>query len=94
MKTKSILTAIVTLTLCAGAATAKGGGKKGAGHGSKLDTDGDGMVSLTEFTAKSKKPDKAKKHFEKADANHDGQLDKTELASLKKKGDKKHKGNK
>ena len=93
MKTKSILTAIVTLTLCAGAATAKGG-KKGAGHGSKFDTDSDGKISLTEFTAKCKKPERAGKIFKKADTNNDGQLEKTEIAALKEKAGKKHKGNK
>lgn len=87
MKTKSILTVIVTLGLCAGAATAKGGGKNSRG---KPDTNNDGLISLAEFTAKSKNSAKATKRFEKGDANHDGQLDRTELATLKKKGH--HKG--
>lgn len=98
MKTKLILTTILTLGLCAGAATAKNAGKKGAGQGGKYDTDGDGKISLAEFSSKSKKPDKAKKRFAKADANNDGQIDKTELSSLKEKrgkkgGGKKNKGN-
>ena len=80
---------IVTLGLCAGAASAKGTkGAKGAGkhaveHNSKLDTNGDGLISLDEFTAK------ARAKFEKADTNHDGQLSKSEQAMMEKQSDKK-----
>ena len=86
MKLRSILSLLITLGLCAGAAQAKGG-KKG---NKNRDTDGNGTISLAEFTAGSKKPEKAKARFEKADANHNGELDKTEAATLKKGGKKGH----
>lgn len=89
MKTRSLLTLLLTLGLCAGAAEAKGQKKE---HKSR-DTDGNGTLSLDEFMANRKHPDKAKAHFEKADANHDGQLDKAERKTLKKHG-KKHAGKK
>ena len=88
MKTRSILTLLLTLGLCAGAAEAKGNKE----HKSR-DTNGDGLISLDEFMVNRKHPDKAKARFEKADANHDGQLDKAERATLKKHG-KKHAGKK
>ena len=74
MKLRSILSLLLTLGLCAGAAQAKGAKKE---HKNR-DTDGNGTISLAEFTAK------AKARFEKADADHNGELDKTELATLKK----------
>jgi len=80
MKARSILGLIITLGLCAGAAQAKGEKKE---HKNR-DTDGNGTLSLEEFSAGSKDPAKAKAKFEAADANHDGQLDKTELAGMKK----------
>ncbi|OYV04299.1 MAG: calcium-binding protein, partial [Verrucomicrobiales bacterium VVV1] len=51
-------------------------------------TNSDGQISLAEFQAGSKKPEKAKAKFEKLDANHDGQLDKSEIAAAKKHGKK------
>ncbi len=84
MKTRSILTLLLTLGLCAGAAEAKGH-KNGL---KKADTNGDHQISLAEFQAASKKPEKAKAKFEKLDTNHDGQLDKSELAGAKKDGKK------
>lgn len=89
MKTRSIITALLTLSLCLGAADAKGRKKE---HKSR-DTDGNGTLSLDEFLANRKHPDKAKARFEKNDANHDGKLDKAERATLKKHG-KKHAGKK
>ncbi len=80
MKTRSIFSLLLTLGLCAGAAQAKGEKKE---HKNR-DTDGNGTISLEEFSAGSKDAAKAKAKFEAADANHDGQLDKTELASIKK----------
>lgn len=88
MKTRSILSLALTLVLCAGAAEAKG--KKE--HKSR-DTNQDGLVSVDEFLANRKHPDKAKAVFEKADANKDGKLDKPERKTLKKHG-KKHAGKK
>ncbi len=80
MKTRSIFSLLLTLGLCAGAAQAKGEKKE---HKNR-DTDGNGTLSLEEFSAGSKDAAKAKTKFEAADANKDGQLDKTELASIKK----------
>lgn len=80
MKLRSILSLLLTLGLCAGAAQAKGAKKE---HKNR-DADGNGTISLAEFTAGRKNPAKAKARFEKADADHNGELDKTELATLKK----------
>ena len=80
MKTRSILSLVLTLGLCAGAAQAKGEKKEHKGK----DTDGNGTISLAEFTAGSKDEAKAKAKFEAADADHNGELDKTELAAMKK----------
>lgn len=88
MKTRSILTLLLTLGFCVGAAEAKG--HKNA-HKSR-DTNGDGILSRDEALADRKHPEKAAKHFDKADANHDGQLDKSERATLKKHGGKHHGG--
>lgn len=91
MKTKSILTLFLSLGLCAGAANAKD-----KEHSHQRDTNGDGILSLDEFMANRKNPEKAKARFEKADANHDGQVDKAERAAIKKqrmnRGGKKHRG--
>ncbi len=85
MKYQHIFTALLAFGLCAGTASAKGkNGHKGR------DADGDGLVSLEEFTAVAKNAEKATKRFEKMDANHDGKIDKTEKAVWKanhKKGD-------
>jgi Ca2+-binding EF-hand superfamily protein len=80
MKTRSLFSLLLTLGLCAGAAQAKGEKKE---HKNR-DTDGNGTLSLEEFSAGSKDAAKAKAKFEAADANKDGQLDKTELAAIKK----------
>ncbi|MEO5716679.1 MAG: hypothetical protein ABIT37_24585 [Luteolibacter sp.] len=88
MKTRSILTLLLTLGFCVGAADAKGQAKA---HKNR-DTNGDKILTKDEFIADRKHPEKAAKRFEKADANHDGQLDKSERAALKKHGGKHHGG--
>lgn len=79
MKTKSILTLLLALGICAGVAEARGHhpAKK------KLDTDGSGTLSLSEFMVGRVHPAKAKARFEAADANKDGQLEKSERAALR-----------
>ena len=89
MKYQSILTSLLAFGLCAGTASAKGkNGHKGR------DADGDGLVSLEEFTAVAKNAEKAQKRFEKIDANHDGKIDKTEKAAWRANHQKKGGGKK
>ena len=80
MKIKFIATLFLTLGICGSMANAKG-----EGHPKhRRDTDGNGTLSLAEFTADRKNPDRAKARFEAADTNKDGQLDKSERAALRK----------
>ena len=47
----------------------------------RLDTNGDGKVSLEEFKARGKDPAKREKRFNKLDTNHDGFLSMEEFAA-------------
>ena len=78
MKPIGIPALFVSFALSAGFAEAKGFKNRFA----KLDTDHNGTISLAEFTAGKKHPDKAAKRFAKFDKNGDGQLDKEEFAAL------------
>ena len=79
MKTKSILTLLLALGFCAGVAEAKGHHQPKR----KLDTDGSGTLSLSEFMVGRVHPAKAKARFEAVDTNKDGQIEKSERAALK-----------
>lgn len=53
---------------------------------SKMDANSDGKISVEEYSAKMKKPERAPKRFARLDTDNDGFLNKEELATkLKKK---------
>ncbi len=79
MKTKLAVLLSLVLICSAGSLQAKNA------KGLKLDTDGDGKVSLAEFVAGKKDKAKAEKAFTKLDKNSDGFLSKEELEGAKKK---------
>lgn len=51
----------------------------------KKDANSDGKLSVAEYTAKTKKPEKAAKKFAKIDSNKDGFITREEMAAMPKK---------
>lgn len=80
MKTK--LTVLLSLILMSSVGSLQA---KKSKNGNKLDTDGDGKVSKTEFVNGQKDKDKAEKKFSKLDKNSDGFLTKDEREGSEKK---------
>ncbi len=83
MKTK--IAALLALVLVCSVGSLQAKKSKGGDGFSKLDTDNDGKISLSEFTAGKKDAAKATKLFKKLDKNSDGFLSKEELEAAKKK---------
>jgi EF-hand domain pair len=76
------------------AAPGKGAGKTAEQRFSKLDSNGDGSVTLQEMTGKGKKEAaKIEKRFKKLDKNGDGKVSLAELKGKGKKSNKKSKKN-
>lgn len=72
MKKVRVLSVFALFTLLSGAALAHGGKHKG--HMKKMDTNGDGKVTLAEAQ------ESVKKHFTELDKNKNGTLEKDELS--------------
>jgi Ca2+-binding EF-hand superfamily protein len=92
--TKGLIALALVATLAVPAVTfaAKGDRKEKGNAFSKIDTDGNGSISESEFVAANSKrgtAEAAKSKFASLDKNHDGKLDKTELAGAKNDGEKK-----
>lgn len=90
-----LLTLALVAALAVPAATfaAKGDRKEKGGNAfTKIDTDGNGSITESEFVAANSKrgtAEAAKSKFASLDKNHDGKLDKAELAGAKNAGEKK-----
>lgn len=82
---KKIAIILSLLSLFAASFTSQAAGERFA----KWDKNGDGKVSVEEFTKKSKKKDKAIKKFEQLDTDSDGFLSVDEAAKMKKRNKKK-----
>lgn len=79
MKSLSSLSLIVA-TFCGAVSIAQAQGPAGGpGGGQRLDADGDGRVSTTEYAASGVQ------RFQRMDENHDGVIDKAELAAIRKR---------
>lgn len=72
MKKALFVSTVAIATMVTAAAFACGGGK-GGGHGARIDTNGDGKITLAESQAA------AKARFEKLDANKDGSITQAEV---------------
>ena len=59
----------------------------GEGHGPKMDTDGDGLISKSEFM------DMQEKRFSEIDANNDGKIQREEFKAMREKKRAEHKEN-
>ena len=95
---KRIVIMVLALVVTAGVsrmASADDVPKKGKGQGFvKMDTNGDGKLSLEEFTAGKPDQEKAKKRFAKIDTDGDSSITKEEMKAAhanKGGGDKKKK---
>jgi hypothetical protein len=73
---KKLLMSVAVLAFLASPALA---GEKGGHKGPKMDTDGDGLVSKSEFL------DAQEKRFDEMDANNDGKIQKEEFKAAHEK---------